>query len=853
MLDRLRRLLVVAGASCLSLAISAGIAKADDASTSATVNDFVHRIAPVLQEHCYGCHSDGTAEGGFSFDTVAHKNPTDDDRRKWWTVMRKLRAGTMPPVDEPAPSGDQKAEIDRWIKSDIFNVNANDIDPGRVTLRRLNRTEYRNTITDLLGIEYDTKANFPPDDTGHGFDNMGDVLSMSPLLLEKYLDAAQDVVNQSVPMVSGVPKKSFFSGSFFNSGKESWNSFRMPYKQAALVSQAVDIPLAGNYKGELHVQATEEYVEGKFDYNKCKLIFRVDGEVIIEKELVRQSWTNYVLSFDRKFDAGDHKISLELVPLTADEPSVRDLAIEFRSVTLFGPDDPAHFEKPERYVNFFGDKPTPNDAFARRQQASEIIESFATKSFRRPVDKKTVDKLTDLASFQFEEGGKSFEAGIADAFIAILASPRFLFREELTVPSDKGLYELLDEYSLASRLSYFLWSTMPDDKLMQLAAEGKLRENLGPQIDRMLSHERGERFFENFVGQWLQSRDIEDLGINAHAVVERERSSDERDEYLRGQYWQLRWKRGNLTEEEKKTRQEAMDLHEKFEKAVKKAEPNWEVKRAMRLETEMLFKHLIREDRPLQELIDSSYTFLNEPLAEYYGIDGVQGKKMQKVDLPAGNVRGGVLTQATFLAMTSNPDRTSPVKRGKFVLENLLGTPTAAPPPNIPPLEEGTEGSGGRKLSLRESLEIHRQNSLCASCHNSMDPLGLALENFNALGRYREREFAGPIDPKGKLISGDEFKSVVELKRILATKHRREIYSCVTEKLLTYALGRGIDYYDVATVDKIVDELEAKDGKAGGLIHSIVTSAPFLHARPSEPAGNIVNAELTSTSTVTTN
>ncbi|MGV3486320.1 MAG: DUF1592 domain-containing protein, partial [Planctomycetaceae bacterium] len=825
--------LIAMATGAITIALSApDRCAADDSPAEGPQHRYASSIEPIFQEHCYGCHSDGTAEGGFSFDKLPATGGSEADRRQWWTVLRKLRAGTMPPVDEPAPSPEQKALIDQWIKSDVFQVDPERPDPGYVTLRRLNRAEYRNTVSALLGIDYDTNASFPPDDTGHGFDNIADVLTVSPMLLEKYLDAAREVVQAAVPLVSGVPRKRFLSGQFFQTGEEKWNSAKLSYKDAATLSQSIDIPHSGSYVVQLHFQATQSYVEGEFDYNACRLIFKIDGETVLEKELYCQNWVNHEYKFDRQWQAGPHPISLELVPLTPDQPNVRKPAIEFRSVTIFGPDDPDQYDRPERYEKFFPQGVAPEAADQRCQYAREIIERFATRAYRRPVDQPTLDRLVSLAEYQYSEAGKTFEAAVADAMTAILASPRFLFREESLLPAPGQSVALIDEFSLASRLSYFLWSSMPDDELLQLAKEGRLRKNLSAQIDRMLADDRSKEFFKNFVGQWLQSRDIENLAINTSAIIQRERVPEASDDAMREVFRSLRRKpESELTPEQRELIEAARERRKQFEELVKRTEPNGEVKRAMRAETEMLFEHLIREDRPLHELLDSDYAFLNEALAEYYKIEGVEGRSMQRVTLPPDSLRGGVLTQATFLSITSNPDRTSPVKRGKFILENLLGTPTAAPPPDIPPLEQSEQGEAQRKLTLRESLELHRASPLCASCHNAMDPLGLALENFNALGHYREQESTGPIDPSGKLISGDQFASIKELKAILAAKYRRELYTCVTEKLLTYALGRGIDYHDVESVDQIVAKLEAADGKAGGLVHAVIESAPFQFSR----------------------
>ena len=329
--------------------------------------------------------------------------------------------------------------------------------------------------------------------------------------------------------------------------------------------------------------------------------------------------------------------------------------------------------------------------------------------------------------------------------------------------------------------------------MFQLAAAGKLRKNLSSQLARMLADPRSDALENNFVGQWLRVRDIETVPIEANPVVARERKIDPEEAPPE-----------QLTEE---------------------------LRRAMRQETEAVFKYIRREDRSLLELLDSDYTFLNEPLARHYGIPNVSGPEMRRVTLPPDSPRGGILTEGAVLAVTSNPTRTSPVKRGVFILENILGTPPLPPPPNVPPLEAASQHLGARPPTLRETLAVHREEALCASCHNQMDPLGLALENFNALGRWRNQELGQPIDPSGKLVTGEAFSNLKELKRVLVKHHAGDFYRTLTEKFLTYALGRGLDYYDVETVDQIVARVEKSGGKPSALLAGIVESAPFQKTR----------------------
>jgi hypothetical protein len=659
--------------------------------------EFNQKIRPVLEEYCYDCHGDGENRGGVALDAFNTTTNFTDSRDVWWRVLKNLRANLMPPAKKSQPTREQKQLIQHWIKTAVFEVDPRNPDPGRVTIRRLNRVEYQNTVRDLVGVDFDALGVFPPDDTGHGFDNIGDVLTLSPMLLEKYLDAAEKIISVAVTTSS----------------------------------------MAGQ-----------------------------NG-----------------------------------VP-------------------------------PKNYARFFPQK-VPESAAGRREYARELLGNFARHSFRRPVDNDTTDRLASLAESVYDQPGKTFEAGVTEAMVAVLASPRFIFREENIEPaSGRQPYALVDEYALASRLSYFLWSSMPDDELFQLAAAGKLRKNLSAQLTRMLADKRADALEKNFIGQWLQARDIETVPIEARSVLAREQKFDPQQEARRKRFRELNEKPDDtLTPAEKDELADIRAAFSKLRQQSPRADLTPELRRAMRQETESVFNYIVREDRSLLELLDSDYTFVNERLARHYGITNVVGPEMRRVTLPPDSPRGGILTEGTVLAVTSNPTRTSPVKRGVFILDNILGTPALPPPPNVPPLEDAAKGLTNRAPTLRETLAVHRENPLCASCHNQMDPIGLALENFNALGMWRDQEFTQPIDPSGQLVTGEEFSNIKELKRVLVKNHAEDFYRTLTQKLLTYALGRGLEYYDVETVDQIVARIEKSGGKPSALLAGIVESAPFQKTR----------------------
>jgi mono/diheme cytochrome c family protein len=615
-------------------------------------------VRPLFEKHCFACHGDGAEEGEMAIDQVLADSNRGATHHRYLAIWKNLRAQLMPPSTEEQPSPAERDQLIEWIERDVFQLDPANPDPGRVTIRRLNREEYRRTIHDLLGVDFQVRDAFPADDTGYGFDTIGDVLSLSPILMEKYLEAAEEIVSQAV--------------------------------------------------------------------------------------------------------------------------------------TSEGPRNPGSTIWAERFADRRGDGPAKWDPPAsdeeRKPFAREILRPFAERAFRRPVEDEMLDRLTAMALAVDQQPDTPFGDGIAHAMKAVLVSPRFLFRAEIQPePNNRGRIVPLDEFALASRMSYFLWSSAPDKELFELARTGKLRENLRPQIDRMLDDEKADRFVRNFVGQWLQTRDVQTVAIDPRRVL---------------------------------GFRSRVDVGQLF---------NDRVRRSMREETELLFVHLVKENQSVLDLLTANYTFLNEPLAQFYGIDGVEGQEMRKVDLPEDSNRGGVLTHASFLIVTSNPTRTSPVKRGMFILDNLLGTPAPPPPGNVPPLEETrTRGSA---LTMREAMARHREDALCASCHARMDPLGLAMEEFNALGMWRSEEFGKPIDTAGRLITGESFENTRDLARVISEDRRRDFYRCLTEKMLTYAIGRGVEYYDSPTIERIVDELDKDRGQMRTLIYGVVESAPFQKRR----------------------
>jgi hypothetical protein len=790
-------------------------------------DDFHQQIEPLLKQYCFDCHGDGMEKGKVAFDKFNSEEEFLSRRELWFSVLKNVRAGLMPPEKKPRPSESELKQLETWIKQDVFGTDPRNPDPGRVTLRRLNRVEYHNTIRDLTGYDFNVEEELPPDDSGYGFDSIGDVLTISPMLMEKYMQAAETITAAAVPRLNRVAQTVTLGGFKKSSGK---TPERFNFYDEALLTNSYNVEHAGKYRILLDLE-----VQGQFasDPGRCEVALKVDDKEIWKDQFKWQNGKKYNYSLDQSWEAGRHAITMQITPLVVAEKKTNAPNLRIQSVRVEGPMEEKYWVRPANFEKFFTKDP-PEAPAERRLYAREVLERFARRAFRRPVDERTVDRLVSLAESVYTMKGKRFQDGIAQAMVPVLASPRFLFRVEQIEPFvSASVYPEIDEFSLASRISYFLWSTMPDDRLFALAEQKDLRRNLDKELKRMLADDRAKALVRNFVGQWLQARDVEGIDINARAVLARDDGEEKELERMRQQFrqGQFRRQRTNLSKEEQADFEKQRETRRKFFQP--RAELDRELRKAMREETEMTVSHVVRENRSILELLESDYTFLNEKLAKHYGITNVSGGEMRLVHLPPESPRGGVLTEGTVLVVTSNPTRTSPVKRGLFVLDNILGVPPPPPPPDIPPLEDSEKGAKDRELTLRETLEIHRSKPLCSSCHSRMDPLGLALENFNAMGMWREQERKQPIAPAGKLITGETFNDIRELKHILVTKRRMDFYRCITEKLLTYALGRGLEYYDVQTVDNIVERLDRQNGRFSALLSGIVESAPFQKSRTS--------------------
>ena len=821
--------------SCTACAVLSFFALALHQASAADVGaQFRKEVQPILKEYCYDCHGDGTKKGDVAFDELT-SNDALLNHELWLKVLKNTRAGLMPPAKKPRPSAEERAKLERWIKYSALEIDPQNPDPGRVTVRRLNRVEYRNTIRDLMGYDFKVEDELPPDDTGYGFDNIGDVLSLSPLLLEKYMQAAEVIAANAVPRVPRVVVEKAIAGADFKKVDGKGSGERRSFYEAATLAHNFHAEHAGAYHFVLEVEVLGQF---EFDPGTCQVVFKADDRELWQKEFgVGLAGKKFKFEFDDQWDAGDRKLTMELKPLTPVEQKKNSLDLRVITVRVQGPTEEKFSVRPKNFELFFTQDPPQNEV-ERRTYAREVLARFVKKAYRRPADDKTVDRLLAIAESTYKQPGKRFEDGIAQAIVPVLASPKFLFRvEDVETSASSKEFPRVDEFALASRLSYFFWSTMPDEELFRLAGRHELRKNLGAQVKRLLADKHSDALVQNFIGQWLQTRDVDGIDINARVVLARD-AGEERDMFRRRQ----RFQELNAIPDEKQTPEQKAELQairEQFRNRQgrfgrrQQIELDRDLRKAMRDETEMTFGYIVRENRSVLELLDADYTFLNEKLAKHYNLTNldVTGPEMRRVSLPKDSPRGGVLTDGSVLVVTSNPTRTSPVKRGLFILDNILGLPTPPPPPNIPNLEDSDKPTDGRQPTLREVLAIHREKPLCASCHNRMDPLGLALENFNALGMWRETERKQPIDAAGKLITGEEFHDIRDVKRALIANHRRDFYQCLTEKLLTYALGRGVEYYDVETVDRIVNQLEKNNGKFSVLLNGIVQSAPFQKRR----------------------
>jgi mono/diheme cytochrome c family protein len=734
--------------------------------SQAARTDFQKVVLPFLSQHCFTCHGNGKKKGGVSLDCFPDDESVQKDGKTWETVIHMIRTGEMPPKKQPRPAANEIEQALRTIEATLAKADC--IGPrrvGRVTIRRLNRVEYNNTIHDLVGIDFKPAADFPADDVGYGFDNIGDVLSLSPLLLEKYLAAAEAIVEQAIVIVDPIkPTKRKLGGLQFFPERAGKRQGRGNY----VLSSSGQVGVSNYFDGGDYVIRVQAFSR-QVDKEPVRMALRVNRDTLKEFDVKAGEDAPATFEIRTTLKTGTTRLAVSFLNPGDSNPGDKDAKrreLVVRFINVDGPYNAPPPKLPAQHQHLMAHKP----GASKREAAREILTRFATGAFRRPVQTAEVERFLKLYDLSEKEGLR-WEKGIRLAMQGILVSPHFLFRIELDPPRAKpGTAYPISDYELASRLSYFLWSTMPDDELFRLAGQGKLRQNLDSQVARMLQDPKSSAFVQNFAGQWLTLRNLPSLAPDAK-------------------------------------------LFPTFDE---------DLRAAMGRETELFFEAILREDRSILDFLDADFTFVNERLAKHYGIPGIHGKDFQRVKVPAG--RGGVLTQASILTLTSNPTRTSPVKRGKWVLEQILGTPPPPPPPDAGELKEDEKAQ--LTGSLRQRMEQHRAKASCAGCHNRMDPLGFAFENFDAIGAWRMRDGPFTIDPSGVLPDGQSFKGPTELRTILRGK--KDLFArCLTEKILTYALGRGLEYYDRCAVDQIVGALASHDHRFSSLIGEVVKSEPF--------------------------
>jgi mono/diheme cytochrome c family protein len=781
-----RKVLLFVSTAVLACVLGASAAQKPAAEPSAQ--------AKLLDGYCVTCHSDKARTGGLSLEHSDLIN-LPKSAETWEKVIRKVRAGMMPPPGMPRPDRAQLDGFAAFLETSIDQTSAAKPNPGRTAMHRLNRAEYANAIRDLLVLDVDAAALLPPDDESNGFDNIADVLKMPPSLMERYLSASWNISRAAVGNLELAPNTAIYRVRPDLSQDQHIDGLPPGTRGGILVRHT--FPVDAEYTIKLRLwRNTFDLMRGMEDPHEIEIAMdgaRLQGVTAGGTPDFRAMAENpgtFGADLDRRLTvripvkAGVHTLWATTV-LKSHAPR-DDLIKPFMRTTIDGLDimgDPsvdrltiegpfnatASGETPSRRKIFICKPAAPKDELAC---ATKILSTLARLAYRKPLDGPALDAIVNFYHRGRAENG-SFDNGIETALQFILASPEFLFRFEPDPPKLAAAVYRIDDLALASRLSFFLWSSIPDDQLLTIASQGKLKEPsvLEQQVRRMLADKRSRALITNFAEQWLYLRNLK------NAVPDLEAFPDFDD---------------NL-------------------------------RQAMKEETTLFFDSIMREDRSVMDLLNADYTFVNERLARHYGIPNVYGSQFRRVKVPS-EARRGLLGQASILTVTSYPNRTSPVERGKWILTNLLGVPPTPPPPNVPALQDNS--ADGKPKSLRERMERHRSDAVCAGCHKIMDPIGFALENFDAVGHWRTTDDGATIDPSGTLFTGATVDGAVALRQALVS--RPEIFVGVTtEKMLTYALGRGTEYYDMPAVRKVVQDARANDFRFSSLVLGIVKSAPF--------------------------
>jgi mono/diheme cytochrome c family protein len=785
------------------------------------------RLAPpqaFIAQHCIECHNstDQSAAAlfaGLFFDKVDVLQVAGDPET-WEKVVRKVGTGMMPPASQARPDPAAQAQFLTYLERELDAHARAEPNPGRPALHRVNRTEYANAIRDLLALEVDATALLPADDSSHGFDNVAGSLGVSPVLLERYVAAAGKISrlamgDTTMPdrlekyLVSGdLTQNQHLPGMPFGTRGGAVFTHHFPVDAEYIVR--ADLVERGGRMFGANLGKTEQ------------LEVTLDGQRVLLADLAEYQVENGA-AIRIPVKAGRHTIGAAFIKknhapvedviqpfdFSLFEPAVDGdpdwtFVPHLASMSVTGPYAATGVGDTATRQRIFVCRPTTEredagrDARGRATQgavaeapcARQIVETLATRAFRQPVDREQLSTLMDFYAAGREQGG--FEAGIEMALRRILASPEFVFRFERAAEGvEPGEIYRISDLELASRLSFFLWSSIPDDELLALAIDEKLHEpaTLRRQVRRMLDDPRSNGFIENFAGQWLYLRNLKTKG----GAVEHFPSFDD-----------------NL-------------------------------RQAFRTETEMLFASIVREDRNLLDLLTADYTFVNDRLARHYGMQGIYGSDFRRVPVES-DARRGILGHGSILLVTSLPERTSPVQRGVWVLENIVGAPVPTPPPVVPALEEQA-GTKAHPRTLREQMQLHTTRPFCAGCHKIMDPVGFAMENFDAIGRWRTEEHGQPIDASARLVDGTEIDGVVDLRNALLNYSDRFVQT-TTEKLMTYALGRGIEYHDMPTVRAIARSAAKDEYRFSSIILGIVGSDAFqMRAAEDTPAATEIVAD----------
>jgi len=760
-----------------------------------------------LDRYCVTCHTESAKEKGVvpvALDKLDFSK-ISKDAEVWEKVVRRIETGVMPPPNAPRPDRAAAQSLTAWVTAELDRAAQANPNPGRPLLHRLNRTEYANAIRDLLNLDIDAASLLPPDDSAYGFDNIADALGLSPALQERYVSAALKIGALAV----GDPRVSPDGMTYRIRQDVSQDRHieGLPLGTIGGTQVRHNFPLDGDYVFQVRLYRTnlnimrgldtpheiEIAVDG-YRVHSAKLGGPEDLEALFQKPTDTGDAVEARLRARVPVKAGVHVVTAAFV----EEPQIagagrlqryeRSTVDNFdwsgqphiQTLTINGPfDSTGPGDTPSRRRIFTC---RPANANAEMSCARQIVSTLARRAYRQPLSDPDLQRLMSFLETGRRTGG--FEAGIQASLQRVLVSPQFIFRiERDSVP---GAVHRVSDVELASRLSFFLWSSIPDDGLLQLAIDGKLNRPavLESEVRRMLADPKSSALVENFAGQWLRLRNVRNVSPNS-------------------------------------------DLFPDFDD---------NLRQAFRRETELLFDNIMRQDRNVLELMTANYTFVNERLARHYGIPGIYGSQFRRVPVtePA---RQGLLGQGSFLAATSHAERTSPVLRGKWVLENILGMPVPPPPPNVPPLKE--RASGEKPRTMREQMAEHRSNPACANCHKIMDSIGFALENFDAVGAWRSEEADVPIDASGELADGSHVNGVVELRAALL-KNPELFTGTMTEKMLTYALGRGVDYRDMPAVRTIVRDASRDGYKFSSIVLGVVRSAPFQMRKAPEKESEVV-------------